>query len=220
MKEKFIISLFAQTFAEQSSPINSSGGGNIESEYDTASDSGAEHSEQDEYEEDEEDNTDGSLDEEEDLTDEHDDGILDDERISGDGQEEQENGEGKKKVDDDEDRSNPQYIPKKGTFYEHDDRTAEDLDAAEPPETIETASNSTESKEPRDNKVLQLQNHQKAQPVKPIKKPKDTADRWTHDRFNENEQAPKSRAELVSAYGYDIRNEDNAPRPRRQRRYG
>lgn len=31
----------------------------------------------------------------------------------------------KKKVDDDEDRSNPQYIPKKGTFYEHDDRTAE-----------------------------------------------------------------------------------------------
>lgn len=32
----------------------------------------------------------------------------------------------KKKVDHDEDRSNPQYIPKKGTFYEHDDRTIED----------------------------------------------------------------------------------------------
>lgn len=32
----------------------------------------------------------------------------------------------KKKVDDDEDRSNPQYIPKRGTFYEHDDRTLED----------------------------------------------------------------------------------------------
>ena len=27
------------------------------------------------------------------------------------------------KLDDDEDRKNPQYIPKKGTFYEHDDRT-------------------------------------------------------------------------------------------------
>lgn len=27
-------------------------------------------------------------------------------------------------VDHDEDRRNPQYIPKKGTFYEHDDRTA------------------------------------------------------------------------------------------------
>ncbi|EDW38850.1 GL13710 [Drosophila persimilis] len=31
--------------------------------------------------------------------------------------------EAQKKVD--EDRSNPQYIPKRGTFYEHDDRTAE-----------------------------------------------------------------------------------------------
>jgi protein CASC3 len=28
-----------------------------------------------------------------------------------------------KKLDDDEDRRNPQYIPKRGTFYEHDDRT-------------------------------------------------------------------------------------------------
>lgn len=49
---------------------------------------------------------------------------LDAERQSGDGQEQ--DTETKKKVDDDEDRSNPQYIPKKGTFYEHDDRTAED----------------------------------------------------------------------------------------------
>lgn len=31
-----------------------------------------------------------------------------------------------KKLDDDEDRRNPQYIPKKGTFYEHDDRTTLD----------------------------------------------------------------------------------------------
>lgn len=30
-----------------------------------------------------------------------------------------------KKLDDDEDRRNPQYIPKRGTFYEHDDRTAD-----------------------------------------------------------------------------------------------
>jgi len=49
------------------------------------------------------------------------------ERQSGDGQEQ--DSDQKKKVDDDEDRSNPQYIPKKGTFYEHDDRTAEDADA-------------------------------------------------------------------------------------------
>lgn len=50
--------------------------------------------------------------------------ILDLERQRGDGEEEQ--NEESKKVDDDEDRSNPQYIPKRGVFYEHDDRTADD----------------------------------------------------------------------------------------------
>lgn len=50
--------------------------------------------------------------------------ILDLERQRGDGEEEQ--NEESKKVDDDEDRSNPQYIPKRGIFYEHDDRTADD----------------------------------------------------------------------------------------------
>lgn len=50
--------------------------------------------------------------------------ILDLERQRGDGEEEQ--NDESKKVDDDEDRSNPQYIPKRGVFYEHDDRTADD----------------------------------------------------------------------------------------------
>lgn len=84
-------------------------------EYDTASEesgSGDYSEESGTEEEDEEpENEDGSI-------------ILDVERQSGDGQEQ--DAENKKKVDDDEDRSNPQYIPKKGTFYEHDDRTAED----------------------------------------------------------------------------------------------
>lgn len=139
---------------------------------------------------------------------------MDDERESGDGQEEQESEGGtKKKVDHDQDRSNPQYIPKKGTFYEHDDRTMEDLDEIEQQENSENPANSNEALS-NSSKVLSTLN-QKVTP----KAKKDT-DRWTHDRFNENEQAPKSRNELVSAYGYDIRNEDCAPRPRRQRRYG
>lgn len=45
------------------------------------------------------------------------------EREEGDGQE----SVPVKKVDDDEDKKNPQYIPKRGTFYEHDDRTADDV---------------------------------------------------------------------------------------------
>lgn len=44
--------------------------------------------------------------------------------------------------------------------------------------------------------------------------------KWSHDRFNDQEQAPKSRTELISTYGYDIRNEEGPPRARRRRRYG
>lgn len=71
--------------------------------------------------------------EENDDPDEEEDVDEDDEGSSIESGEEEEEGEGipgqivenKKQVDDDEDRSNPQYIPKRGTFYEHDDRTAE-----------------------------------------------------------------------------------------------
>lgn len=48
---------------------------------------------------------------------------------------------------------------------------------------------------------------------------KKTSDRWAHDFYDESEQAPKSRAELVNSYGYDIRNEDGPPKTRRNRRY-
>jgi len=53
-----------------------------------------------------------------------------------------------------------------------------------------------------------------------MKKWQASLDRWSHDRFDESEQAPKSRSELVSSYGYDIRNEDGPPKARRRRRYG
>lgn len=45
-------------------------------------------------------------------------------------------------------------------------------------------------------------------------------EKWNHDRFNDNEQAPKSKQELISIYGYDIRSEEGPPRARRRRRYG
>lgn len=48
----------------------------------------------------------------------------------------------------------------------------------------------------------------------------DKKEKWSHDRYNDSEQAPKSRSELIAIYGYDIRNEDGPPRARRRRRYG
>ncbi|XP_043225410.1 protein CASC3-like, partial [Amphibalanus amphitrite] len=98
--------------------------------------------------------------------------------------------EEKKSLDDDEDRKNPQFIPKKGNFYEHDDRAGD---------------------EDGDRKVPE---------PKPTRRVWKEADRWQHDKFDESQQAPKSHEELVTMYGYDIRSEDLAPRARRRRRYG
>nr|CAI5827231.1 unnamed protein product [Callosobruchus analis] len=111
------------------------------------------------------------------------------EREEGDGQE----SAPQKKVDDDEDKKNPQYIPKRGTFYEHDDRTLDEEGEAQVAETDKDGK----------KKVWQ-----------------DKKEKWSHDRFNESEQAPKSKAELINIYGYDIRNEEGPPRARRRRRYG
>ena len=36
-------------------------------------------------------------------------------------------------------------------------------------------------------------------------------DRWVHDKFDPIQQAPKSRDELMSEYGYDIRAQDQPP---------
>ncbi|XP_063990245.1 protein CASC3 isoform X2 [Diachasmimorpha longicaudata] len=113
-------------------------------------------------------------------------------RESGDGQEED---KPPKKLDDDEDRRNPQYIPKRGTFYEHDDRTGD-----------EVTEDTVEQPPERDNKEKKVW--------------KEREDRWDHDRYNDEEQAPKSHEELIAVYGYDIRNEEGPPRARRRRRYG
>ncbi|XP_062310911.1 protein CASC3 [Osmerus eperlanus] len=106
-------------------------------------------------------------------------GNLSGERQSGDGQEStddpetQQGGKPGQKLDDDEDRKNPAYIPRKGLFFEHDVR-----------------GHAPEEERPKGR-------HRKLW--------KDEG-RWEHDRFREEEQAPKSRDELVAIYGYDIRN--------------
>lgn len=48
----------------------------------------------------------------------------------------------------------------------------------------------------------------------------DTLDKWTHDMYNEFEQTRKTRDELLASYGYDIREESEAPRARRHHKYG
>lgn len=59
--------------------------------------------------------------------------VVEGEREEGDGEESGDNAGAAaqaKPLDDDEDKRNPQYIPKKGGFYEHDDRTREEGEEA------------------------------------------------------------------------------------------
>ncbi|KAF6197607.1 hypothetical protein GE061_008572 [Apolygus lucorum] len=116
--------------------------------------------------------------------------VPDTEREEGDGQEEGDKKD--KKLDHDEDRRDPQYIPKRGVFYEHDDRTLDD-ETEDKPEPV---------REPKKNK------------------PFEAVERWGHDMYHEDEQSPKTTEELIDMYGYDIRKEESPPKARRRRRYG
>ncbi|XP_026181173.1 protein CASC3 isoform X2 [Mastacembelus armatus] len=119
-------------------------------------------------------------------------GNLAGERQSGDGQESTDDpetkagGKASQQLDDDEDRKNPAYIPRKGLFFEHD---------------VRGHTQEEERPKGRNRKLW-----------------KDEG-RWEHDKFREEEQAPKSREELIAIYGYDIRNGGGTgDRPYRQRR--
>ncbi|XP_046542901.1 protein CASC3-like [Haliotis rubra] len=106
---------------------------------------------------------------------------VEEERQSGDGEEQQEDG---KNLDDDEDRKNPAYIPRKGAFYEHDTRMH--------------GGGETQQKEEEDDQ-------------RPKKKLWKDEEKWLHDRYRDDQQAPKSREELIAIYGYDIRAYDKPP---------
>lgn len=192
-----------------------------DSEYDTASDlEGGE-----EY--DDEDDMDDSLsddDDEDDETETDDDEEEDDEGVLGDiTLQDKVDAEAQKKVD--EDRSNPQYIPKRGTFYEHDDRTVEvegggaEGEGSEDPE-CQIVGNGLVQGTATGSKSALTPTISSASKTMKKWQPASAVDRWSHDRFDPSEQAPKSRSDLVSAYGYDIRTEDAPPKARRRRRYG
>ena len=41
--------------------------------------------------------------------------------------------------------------------------------------------------------------------------------KWTHDKYDEYEQAPKSNEELVAAYGFDLRAAERLPEATRRK---
>ncbi|KAL3220845.1 hypothetical protein MRX96_005282 [Rhipicephalus microplus] len=133
------------------------------------------------------------------LEDELEDGLDEEDDDEGLSQRRKAAGRGRDKVlDFDEEKRYPQYIPKKGAFYQHDDRVVGDEDSSEvPEEKTEDDKGSCRPKKLWHEECV-----------------------WEHDMYREEEQGPKSSEELVRIYGYDIRSEPMPPRARRWRRYG
>lgn len=90
-------------------------------------------------------------------------------------------------------RKDPAAIPKKGYFFEHDDRESE--------KNVATIS-SLNATELSSKKIPNKNNRKNKKSTNEII---ETDNRWLHDRFDLNEQRPKTRQELIKRYGYDIR---------------
>ncbi|VVC26892.1 Btz domain [Cinara cedri] len=178
----------------------------------------------------------------------------------------------------DDDTNDPQYIPRRGRFYEHDDRMAYSTTSSEDCESSDVYDDTSDDEDDdnsldRRNRKVYIDN-KNPQPIDatediavqniepqgtsiintlkvlniskfaserkhsfdtPITTHNDVSsrklggrkfrnidslDKWGHDMYDEREQTRKSRDELLSSYGYDIREEIEAPRARRHHKYG
>ncbi|XP_077557665.1 uncharacterized protein LOC144172945 isoform X1 [Haemaphysalis longicornis] len=136
---------------------------------------------------------------EDDVEEEEEDSSVEGERQQGDSEEgDDASGIADEELDGDEDCHNPQYIPRKGEFYQHDDRVVGDGESSE-----------VRAEKKEDNKSCQKTRTQLRQ----------GGGAWTHDLFIAEEQSPKTKEELVEVYGYDIRSGTMPPHARGRQRY-
>lgn len=124
-----------------------------------------------------------------------------------DGQEKQSDEAEKKKLDLDEDVKNPQYIPKKGVFYEHDDRSHDVEGDKQTSTTSKKGDDGNEVKESPGTKKLLSQDKQNDNRRGNRRQQRTDSERWGHDLFRDERQKPKSKNEQGTPFGYDGRHE-------------
>ncbi|XP_025408403.1 protein CASC3 isoform X2 [Sipha flava] len=203
--------------------------------------------------------------------------IVDEEELGDDGDAEPDTSAPEIPVPVDNDTNDPQYIPRRGRFYEHDDRMAYSTTSSEGSESEDghekESGDENEGSVHQRNKKERTDSQNQKSTTKSVniaennatvvidstpstkkvlaiskaasvlkdssdnatasdgsaKKPSggfrksrniDSLDKWSHDMYDEREQTPKSRDELLVSYGYDIREESEAPRARRHHKYG
>lgn len=101
------------------------------------------------------------------------------------------------KVAADRDRKNPAYIPRTGKFFMHDEREGEDI-------TLEEFESSWFEKKRQEQEQLERKKGRIRYGF--------NGDRWGNDKFDERLQSPKTYEQIVSEYGYNIREDGQANR--------
>ena len=112
-------------------------------------------------------------------------------------------------------KKDPTNIPKKGYFFEHDSREREESlkeangDMAADKKTQEDDLKTTKVKNKITNNTAKKINiRRKNFNSNAVDQNIDTNERWQHDRFDQEQQKPKTRNELIKRYGYDIRDQN------------
>jgi hypothetical protein len=137
------------------------------------------------------------------------------------------------KANEDEDERHPAYIPRKGLFFLHDDRidmdypegqsgAKMDLEAS-PEATIEVVGDGkggsgseeenihgeiveeSESLEHPNHGIIEEMDQEAERAMRAARKAERMVDKWSHDKYDDDLQLPRTQQELVDRYGFDIR---------------
>merc|ERR1712131_400075 len=152
---------------------------------------------------------------------ERDEDVEEDLQASQDGEEEGEEGDeadDAENANEDEDERHPAYIPRKGLFFLHDDRIDNDYpegvtgpkmdleveqeEKEEDEERVEKESEPEETLQPAEDEEM---DPEEERAMRAARKAERMIEKWSHDKYDDDLQLPRTQQELVDRYGFDIR---------------
>lgn len=126
----------------------------------------------------------------------------------------------KDRENDDEDEKHPAFIPRKGLFFLHDDRIDMEYEIApsgpkmdievEQEKQVPVSEPEEDPQEPEpvdenEDPLIAQEREREERARKKAERRANMQDKWSHDKFEESLQQPRTFDELVERYGFDIR---------------
>jgi len=150
---------------------------------------------------------------------ERDEDVEEDLQASQDGEEEEgDDAEDAENANEDEDERHPAYIPRKGLFFLHDDRIDNDypegvtgpkmdleVEQEEKEEDEEPVEKESEPEEPVQPVEEEEMDPEEERAMRAARKAERMIEKWSHDKYDDDLQLPRTQQELVDRYGFDIR---------------